>query len=1105
MKLYLILLFLFVTRLCLGQNALSETINMASPTAASLGKFVDLPVSYHTGTPSVEIPIYSVQEGPLQLPITLSYHASGLKVMEQAGWTGSGWALKAGAVITRSTRGNPDEMATTDTEFYYLKDQGYYSYLFLPYATSDVPILAYSAFAKGERDGEADIFFFNCGEYSGSFSFRADKSVVLIPQQDVRVEPFFCEGAGCGNSYEVLYGWRITTPDGVKYYYGKTIDISDDVDPIEHSTPYSTANGISYAKEISSWYLNKIESPDNLRTIKLKYDKEDYGFYTISMFPVPSTSYAPTGGSGINLVKNRINGVRLNSIEFTNGRVEFIPDPNLRQDLSSDGGGLMDYGNDAWLNEGATNARALKQIRIFGDNFDKTFEFDYGYFEDNINSLHGTFGVSSTLESQYNIHSDRKRLKLLSLQEKTTNNKIVKPKYVFTYFDETSVPRTLSLAQDHWGYYNGADNNDELIPSVSTNGGVSLNEGRGSNRESSWPAMRAGALQRIQYPTGGFTEFEFEAHENGYFREYYTYEKNTQLFSKSAGFMGADYTSATEVLTLVSGKYMVEMNGSNLLEGASGQLHIGSNTYTIGSGHSSSTLVDLSAGTYNVYVTVSNPISTGHGVMGGLFSTTPLRHVEYPLIGGLRIKTLKFNDGSAGATDIIQSFDYKDDIGQSQGVLYSRPSYVVLAKNDELKKSGIAIGGSDDNIEGYESVGCVALPAEGYFFSPSSLHPMRTSQGSHIGYNRVKVTQGHGGYTIYRYKPSQNASGDVSIKVIDKTVCDPLAPNFPATPEPHDFSRGELRKVSVYNAAGALLKESNYLSEYTPEAVGVNGLIVKSYYTLYFASEYELKTSKKTKTTSLEWDYSQTTSGLPIGVITETFFDSPNHTFSTRTVISEARAPNINSTEIAQVIKGKVLSETQNKYVADIIIPSLHCNDANTTDAALLSNLSQAFTTYSVATSDCSTFDCKFRTYLDYRVAVNEHRKNYVTNRALYYAQYSDCITSSTTYSQAGTDLKALIDLKNRNEIKGLLESSYWRDGNFLGSSFTTYKQFENNRLFVYPAKKELINSAVPLLPSSFSPVSNNTNSLTKDPKYNQEEIYNTITVMLLKLLVKMA
>ena len=74
-----------------AQSAVTYSeVNIASPTASSLGKFGDIPVSNHTGIPKVGVPIYTVKEGNLSLPISLSYHAGGIKVTEPAGWEPAG-------------------------------------------------------------------------------------------------------------------------------------------------------------------------------------------------------------------------------------------------------------------------------------------------------------------------------------------------------------------------------------------------------------------------------------------------------------------------------------------------------------------------------------------------------------------------------------------------------------------------------------------------------------------------------------------------------------------------------------------------------------------------------------------------------------------------------------------------------------------------------------------------------------------------------------------------------------------------------------------------------------------------------------------------------
>src|SRR5258707_14410837 len=87
-------------------------VNIASPNAASLGKYGDIPVSYHTGVPNISIPLYTILDGNLSVPISVSYHAGGLKVEEPASSVGAGWALNVGGVITRTVKDKPDEKQT---------------------------------------------------------------------------------------------------------------------------------------------------------------------------------------------------------------------------------------------------------------------------------------------------------------------------------------------------------------------------------------------------------------------------------------------------------------------------------------------------------------------------------------------------------------------------------------------------------------------------------------------------------------------------------------------------------------------------------------------------------------------------------------------------------------------------------------------------------------------------------------------------------------------------------------------------------------------------------------------------------------------------------
>src|SRR5258708_39136123 len=80
-------------------------VSIAAPTAASLGKYADIPVSYHTGIPQINIPLYTVKAGPLSLSIGFCFYASGLKVFESSRLGGGGWVLGVGGKVSRTVMG----------------------------------------------------------------------------------------------------------------------------------------------------------------------------------------------------------------------------------------------------------------------------------------------------------------------------------------------------------------------------------------------------------------------------------------------------------------------------------------------------------------------------------------------------------------------------------------------------------------------------------------------------------------------------------------------------------------------------------------------------------------------------------------------------------------------------------------------------------------------------------------------------------------------------------------------------------------------------------------------------------------------------------------
>lgn len=77
---------------------------VSSPEVASFQKINFLPLNLYTGKPDIEIPLYIIKTGDIEVPITLKYDIGGNKVDDIASNVGWGWLLNAGGNITRVVR-----------------------------------------------------------------------------------------------------------------------------------------------------------------------------------------------------------------------------------------------------------------------------------------------------------------------------------------------------------------------------------------------------------------------------------------------------------------------------------------------------------------------------------------------------------------------------------------------------------------------------------------------------------------------------------------------------------------------------------------------------------------------------------------------------------------------------------------------------------------------------------------------------------------------------------------------------------------------------------------------------------------------------------------
>ncbi len=470
-----------------------------APNVGSLGKYADYPVSYYTGTPNISIPIYNLQDGAAKLSISLSYHASGIRVSELASWVGLGWALNAGGMIARSVRGGPDEgvIAAGASPTGYYQDSGltkmpklnYPVNGVIGYANSDGAIFENlkQQLSAGKADCEPDLFTFNFNGYTGKFVFDEYRTPRMLTEEDVKIAVTYNGGD--------FTSWMITTPDGTRYYFGE-----NSMHEINAVTP-NTSSQDPNTQRPSSWFLTRIIYPNSKDTVYFNYTTETYSYFDLGQetkifggsgnsYPQQACSFSSEDNPST-LYKTTVNGLRLTNIKSRNYTISFGAHA-ARQDLVG-------------------TSYQLDSVKIFNaaNQCIKQFLLVYSYFNSST-AANLPLGALGFMNSDI---SDTKRLKLVSVREFSGDGLSYKPPYIFTYQESQQLPRRMSYDQDHWGYsnnYSGA-NNMRFTPRVSHD--ICINRiGAAAVREPKWPDMQAFSIKSIKDPLGVTTSFDFEAH-----------------------------------------------------------------------------------------------------------------------------------------------------------------------------------------------------------------------------------------------------------------------------------------------------------------------------------------------------------------------------------------------------------------------------------------------------------------------------------------------------------------------------------------------------------------------------------------------------------------
>ncbi|MCD8030099.1 MAG: RHS repeat protein [Bacteroides sp.] len=477
----------------------------ASPQAAAINKYGDYPVSHYTGVPDITIPLYIIQLKEFALPITLSYNASGIKVEEEASRVGLGWNLNAGGAITSKIFGSPD--FTTRSSSYFNSNITDLMNVFQitapvihncqrPFMTTSVlPDSKYwdMLFNPDNWDLCPDQFFYSFAGQSGKFVINHSGEVVKAHTDNLEIE-LLRTTSGVIRPL----GWRITDGMGNVYTFGQE----------EKMRPENTP---------TTWYLTQIKTYYG-EEINFNYNVSTSYTWSYGHFVQYSTKLEPG-----ELPLKSFEVISLTSITFPNGKIDFTYN-SIRKDLSYE--------------------RSLQEVKVTNSSNTKIkqYRFNYDYFVANaggkevmtIERIHSVYG-SNKNGLLYTHDWNKHRLKLVSIDEigSSTSDKLTTS---FTY-NETRLPTKLATARDHWGYYNGADSNSNLLARFSCNNRPegetpAITSGGSANREAAEQWAQAFALKEITYPTGGKTRFDFES--NKYLIEVPTEDPHRKRFMYSS-------------------------------------------------------------------------------------------------------------------------------------------------------------------------------------------------------------------------------------------------------------------------------------------------------------------------------------------------------------------------------------------------------------------------------------------------------------------------------------------------------------------------------------------------------------------------------------------
>lgn len=489
-QLQLLLLIVFQSTLVSAQFGSSNqntstdlpTIISPAPTVAAMMRFEEVPVNAYSGQPDISIPLLSIPiSDNMNYNLALSYNTQGVRIDERSGWTGRGWTLINGGVISRTVKGLPDETN------YLPAGRGVYHNGFENF--SSLPITHKEEFlwktANGDEryDSDYDLYQYNILGRTGRFIVEKDSNtlipVILESENKDIIHVFYNT-----TTYEIT-NFEVIDTAGYVFLFdvGNVNFITSHTSTTPHYGSSSTGSSDNTGAQNvpNAWYLTKIKSPNGIVLCSFSYQSVSESYNT----PTSRISSKIIGNVafGDNDVKNINKSMLMPKVIATNQTIfstqKYVNTVTFRD--STKVKFLLSPGNPelgCLDNNNCSNGAKLDYIEAYSSNntLFKKYKFIYHtttnnrLFLDQIQDIGGSQSLS----------------------------------YDFEYKNRQFLPEFNSFKKDQWGYYNG-DNNVRSNSRFMTHA-YQVNEN----------TINTGVISSIKYPTGGKKIFNFESNKFSY-------------------------------------------------------------------------------------------------------------------------------------------------------------------------------------------------------------------------------------------------------------------------------------------------------------------------------------------------------------------------------------------------------------------------------------------------------------------------------------------------------------------------------------------------------------------------------------------------------------